>query len=260
MIIDFHAHIYPNKIAEKASHAIGAFYNAPMSYNGSPEALIASGKRINVTKYVVHSAATSASQVESINNFIIAQASNHSEFIGFGTMHVDYENFSQELERIKNAGLKGIKLHPDFQKFPIDCEKMNPIYEKLIELGLICLVHAGDKRFDFSGPQHFKNVIDRYPDLVMIAAHFGGYTEWDKSYEILAGQKIYFDTSSSLWTLPVEKANAFIKKHGADRFVWGSDFPMWDHKEELERFNKLGLSDSDKEKILYSNAAKLLGL
>ena len=123
MIIDFHAHIYPEKIATKATQAIGDFYNTSMTYNGSIIELLNSGKKIGVEKYIVHSTATKAEQVESINNFIIGEVQAHPEFIGFGTIHPDYKNFENELDRIYKANLKGIKIHPDFQKFLIDDEK-----------------------------------------------------------------------------------------------------------------------------------------
>lgn len=260
MIIDFHAHIYPNKIAEKASKAIGDFYNAPMAYHGSPEQLLESGSKIGVDIYIVHSAASKPMQVESINNFIIESVAEHPEFVGFGTMHADYDNFADELKRIKEAGLKGIKLHPDFQKFQIDSPKMDAIYDVLTDLEMPVLVHAGDCRYDFSGPKRILNVHKKHPGLKIIAAHFGGYTEWDKSMEYLVGQDVYFDTSSTLWKLPVEKANEMIKKHGYKKFLFGSDYPMWDHEDEFERFNQLDLTAEERDAILYKNAQKLLEL
>lgn len=260
MIIDFHAHIYPEKIAEKAANAIGTFYNAPMCYNGTSQKLLESGSKINVTNYVVHSAATGAAQVESINNFIISEVSQHKEFIGFGTMHPDYDNFEAELKRIKEAGLKGIKLHADFQKFKMDEERMDPIYELCTSLGLIVLVHAGDYRFDYTGPKRLLNLHEKHPEMKFVAAHFGGYTQWDEAFEYLAGKNIYFDTSSTLWKLPLAKAMEMIKKHGTDKFLFGSDYPMWDHAEELARFDTLKLSSKEKEDILYNNAKCLLNL
>lgn len=260
MIIDFHAHIYPEKIATKAATAIGNFYSLPMSYNGTSQTLLESGSKINVTKYVVHSAATGASQVVSINDFILNEVSQHKEFIGFGTIHPDYENFETELKRIKDAGCKGIKLHADFQKFVMDETRMDPIYETCKSLGLIVLAHVGDKRFKYTNPEIILNVHKKHPDMKLIAAHFGGYSEWEKSAEYLVGQNIYFDTSSTLPLLPLEKATEMLIKHGPEKFLFGSDYPMWDHEEELERFNKLPISQNDKENILYNNAAALLGL
>lgn len=257
-IIDFHAHIYPEKIAQKASQTIGEFYDIPMRYSGSPEELITSGNKINVEKYIVHSTATKPQQVESINNFIIGECEKYSQFIGFGTIHPDYENFEKELEKIKNAGLKGIKLHPDFQLFQIDTEKMDPIYKKMAELKLPVLVHAGDYRYDYSGPKRIARVLEKHPNLVLIAAHFGGYSEWEESVKHLVGKNVYFDTSSTLWKLPLEEANKILKEHGIEKFLFGVDFPMWDHFEELERFNKLDLDEKSKQAILYDNAKKLL--
>ncbi len=258
MIIDFHAHIYPDKIASKATHAISDFYEgAAMAWQGSTAELLESGAKINVEKYVVHSAATTAAQVESVNNFIIREIEAHPEFIGFGTIHPDYENYKQELERIKAAGIKGIKLHPDFQKFPADLEAMDKIYDKIAELKLPILFHAGDIRYDYSGPKRIRKVMDKHPDLVVIAAHFGGYTEWDDSLEYLAGTNCYMDTSSTLWKIPLEKAKEILKKHGYEKFLFGTDYPMWKHEEVLEELNLLDLTPEQKEAILYKNALRL---
>jgi len=258
MIIDFHAHIYPEKIAAKATQAIADFYDTTMKYWGSTEDLLASGRRIGVEKYIVHSTATKAAQVESINNFIVETCSQHPEFIGFGTMHPEYENFAEELKRMKSMGLKGVKLHPDFQKFQIDTPQMDPIYDEIAKNNMPILVHAGDCRYDFSGPKRILNVHKKHPDLIIIAAHFGGYTEWDKSMEYLVGTDVYFDTSSTFWKLPIDKAQEMINKHGYEKFLFGSDYPMWDHAEELERFNKLDLTSEQRDAILYKNASKLL--
>lgn len=260
MIIDFHTHLYPSKIADKASKAIGDFYEAPMAYKGLSQELLASGSKIGVTKYVVCSAASTPKQVQSINDFIKSEVDAHSEFIGYGTIHPDYEDFENELKRIKELGLKGIKVHCDFQHFAIDSEKMNPIYETLISLNMPILIHAGDERYDLDGPVRIRNVLDKFPKLSLIAAHFGGYTEWDKAMQYLVGQNVYFDTSSTLWKLPVEKANQMIKAHGAEKFFFGSDFPMWDHEDEFARFNQLDLSSQERDLILYKNAKVFLGI
>lgn len=260
MIIDFHAHIYPAKIAEKASKTIGEFYNISMEYQGSPEQLLNSGSRIGVNYYIVHSTATAPHQVESINNYIIGEVKAHPEFIGFGTIHPDYEDYEKELKLIKEEGLKGIKLHPDFQKFEIDTPQMDPIYEVIAMLGMPVLVHAGDFRYDYSGPKRIAHVLEKHPNLVLIAAHFGGYTQWDESEKYLVGKNVYFDTSSSLWKLPIDQAMRMIRNHGVDKMLFGVDYPMWDHKEELERFNKLELTKEEREAILYKNALRILNM
>ena len=258
MIIDFHAHIYPDKIAEKATKAISDFYNAPMAYWGHMEELLASGSKIGVEKYIVHSVATKPEQVESINNFIISACEKFPQFVGFATMHPDYENFDAELDRVYKAGLRGVKLHPDFQKFQCDMEKMDAVYNKCAALNIPVLFHAGDCRYDFSGPARIAHILAKHPDLIVIAAHFGGYTEWDEAIKHLVGKNVYFDTSSTLWKCPLEKANKMLKEHGVDKFLFGSDFPMWDHEDEMTRFNKLDLNEEERQKILYDNGAALL--
>ncbi len=260
MIIDFHCHIYPAKIAEKASKSVGDFYNYPMKYHGSPEELLESGSKIGVSKYVILPVATKAMQVEPSNNFTIEQCEEHPEFIGFGTMHPDYDNYEAELHRIKAAGLRGIKLHSDFQKFQIDAARMDSVYDIMTDLEMPLIMHAGDYRYDFSGPQRILNLHKKHPKLTLIAAHFGGYTEWEESMKWLVGEDVYFDTSSTLEWLPLEKANEMIRKHGVEKFLFASDFPMWDHEEELERFMKLDLTNEERDMIFHKNAERLLGL
>lgn len=262
MIIDFHAHLYPGKIAAKASKAISDFYEeAPMEYSGLTEELIKSGSKIGVTKYLVHSVASNPAQVQSINNFLKAELDAHPDlFVCYGAMHQDYEDFENEFKRIKELGFKGVKLHPDIQRFAVDDPKMDKMYDSMAAMNLPVLLHAGDCRYDFSGPKRIRNVLDKHPDLKVIAAHFGGYTEWEASEKYLAGQNVYFDTSSTFWKLSFEDCNRLIKKHGYEKFFFGSDFPMWDHEKELANFNKLDLTAEEKEAILYKNAAKFLGL
>ena len=137
---------------------------------------------------------------------------------------------------------------------------MDKIYDAAKNQGLVVLAHAGDYRFDFSSPKRIANVVEKHPDLKFVAAHFGGYTEWDKSEEFLVGKNVFFDTSSTLFKLPIEKAMQMIEKHGVENFLFGTDYPMWNHKEELERFSKLPLSEEEKQMILYKNASNLLDL
>ena len=260
-IIDFHAHIYPEKIAEKAATNVGNFYDTTMNHQHAiSEVLIQSGSKIGVTKYVVHSVATKPEQVISINDFILNEARKHKEFIPFATYHQDFENFEREIERVTKQGAKGFKMHPDFQKFQVDSRSMDSFYSCLEDWGIPILFHAGDCRFDFSGPKRIANVLNKHPKLKVIAAHFGGYTEWDESLEWLVGRNVWFDTSSTTWKLPFDKAREMIKQHGAKWFLFGSDFPMWDHEGEWQRFQNFGFTENELELILHKNAEDLLGL
>jgi len=258
-IIDAHSHIFPEKIVTKATAAIGDFYGLPMFGTGSGDNLIESGKKIGVKKYLVCSTATVPQQTESINSFIYDECQKHPEFIGFGTLHPDYENIEGEVKRVISLGLKGIKIHPDFQKFDIDDKNAFGIYEQ-IEGVLPILIHMGDDRYDYSRPQKLVTVMKNFPKLQVIAAHFGGYQCWKEAEECLRSPNLKFDTSSSLFSIEPEYANKLVHEYGVENMFFGTDFPMWDHAEELERFFKIGLSYEENKKILSENFKEFIGL
>ncbi|MFZ2539423.1 MAG: amidohydrolase family protein [Oscillospiraceae bacterium] len=251
-IIDAHAHIFPAKIADKAVTSIGKFYGIEMDHAGVSDALIKSGRAINIEKYLVCSTATKPEQVVPINDFIFDECQKHQEFIGFATLHPDMENLDEEVERILQRGFKGIKLHPDFQQFNIDDQKAFEIYKR-VQGKLAILFHTGDDRLEFSKPKRLARVSDKFPDLRCIAAHFGGYKCWDEAYEVYDSKNIFMDTSSSLFSMSREQALKFIDKFGVEQFFFGSDFPMWRHEVELKRIESLELDKVSLEKILYGN-------
>lgn len=259
-VCDAHAHIFPEAIAEKAVNSIGGFYSLDMFYNsGSPAALLEGGKRINASHYLVCSVATVPHQVHSINKFILSECEKHSEFVGLGTLHPDSPDTEQEIEKLIASGIKGIKLHPDFQQFNIDDKKAMKIYE-MAEGRLPVLIHMGDPRYDYSRPYRLEKVIKAFPKLKVIAAHLGGYERWEEAITCLYSENVYFDTSSSLAFISPEFAKELILTYGADRVFFGTDFPMWDHVSELERFLNIGFDENINRKILSENFKKFFGI
>lgn len=258
-IIDIHTHIFPDKVAEKAVLNIGNYYNISMSGKGTVEDLLENGKRYGVEKFVVHSSATHAEQVKAINDYIAETVKEHSNIIGFGTLHPGMKNPGAEVQRIISLGLKGVKLHPEFQNFNIDDGSMMPIYAS-IQGKLPLLIHMGDEKRTSSSPERLSKVLRLFPSLTVIAAHFGGYSMWNDSCRYLIGKNLYMDTSSSLPFLKPQEAVNMIRNHGADKFLFGTDYPMWDFKEELDRFLHLNLTEQERQAILYSNAAGLLDI
>lgn len=256
-IIDFHAHIYPDKIAEKASQATGDFYNISPAYSGTSHELLVSGKAAGITEFVLLPVATKPDQVRHINEFIAQQAKTHNEFYGFGTLHSECENILKETERIINLGLKGIKLHPDTQHFNTDDKRLFEMFD-YIQGRLPLLVHCGDKRFDFSHPRRLRNVIDNFPHLQIIAAHLGGWSLFDEAFELLKNKDCYLDISSTMMFLSQEKVEYYIKGYGADRILFGTDFPLWSPEQEVESFKRLNLTTEEFEKISYKNALEIL--
>ena len=259
MIIDAHAHIFPEKIATRAVKGISDFYDLPMRNDGTVDNLIERGTRAGVDRFIVQSVATVPEQVESINNFICENVNRYPDrLIGFGTIYPGYGDVKEEINHIISSGLRGVKLHPDFQKFNIDSPEAYKIYEE-IEGRLPVLVHMGDKRYDYSAPYRLINVLKDFPELTVIGAHFAGWSLWDESAELLKDQKIYVDCSSSLYAMSSSHAEKLIREFGVDRVLWGTDYPMWASEEELELFNQINLTDEEREKILGLNALRMLG-
>ncbi|MCL1789637.1 MAG: amidohydrolase family protein [Oscillospiraceae bacterium] len=262
-IFDFHTHIFPDKIAERASSGIGGFYDMTTANPGTVNDLKTQMSENGICGCVVCSVATVSEQVSNINNFIVGTvADSDGLFTGFCSLHpgMSESALDEEIKRAILTGLSGIKLHPDIQEFEADGVLACKVYEA-VDGRLPVLIHAGDNRYDFSAPKRIANALKFFPNLTMIAAHFGGWSEWDDAVLTLAGKdNLYVDSSSTLYAVTPEKAREYITAFGAERVLFGTDYPMWDIREELERFNRLDLTDSVREKILYGNAKKLLGL
>jgi len=259
-IIDAHTHIFPVKIATKASESIGNFYGIGMNSDASSATLLEEESKIHAERILVCSSALVEAQVESINDFIHAECQQHPEFIGLAAMHKDYENFEAELDRVLAMGLKGVKFHNDMQRFDIDDPKLFPIYRAMADRKMIVLFHMGDDRYDFSAPKRMRKIAQEFSDLTIIGAHFGGYQRWEDSLANPPMENVYYDTSSSLPFMDTNMALRLIDRFGPDHFFFGSDFPMWSPEKELERFLKLNLGEECNRIILYDNFAKVFNL
>lgn len=261
MVIDAHAHIYPDKIAKRAVESISKFYDMnEMREGGTVSRLLQMGEEYGIDKFLVHSVATTPEQVDAITDYIASViAADPDHFIGFTSSHPESNNIEKEIERAVSLGIRGVKLHPDFQKFEIDAPKAFQIYE-VIEGRLPVLIHTGDHRTQFSKPERLLKVIERFPRLTVIAAHFGGWSEWDSAVDALAGTGVYVDTSSSQYWLSPEKVREYLDRYGEDYCIFGSDYPMWNVKDELDMLDKLFRTDAEREKVLHGNIEKVVGL
>lgn len=260
-VADSHAHIYPEKIAEKATASVGTFYDTEMECLGTTEALLRSGSRVGVEKYLVSSVATKVEQVRSISAFLSGECEKHPEFLGLGAWHQDVEDISGELEHIRELGLRGVKLHPDFQRVDIDDPRLLSLYEEAQAKDLVVLFHMGDYRMDFSKPRRLAKVLKLFPRLLCIGAHLGGYTTWDEALEDLPpAENLFVDTSSSLGFLAPEKAHRNILHFGVEHTFFAVDFPMWQHDGEMDRFFALGFTEEENRRMLWDNFAGVFGL
>lgn len=263
-IIDTHVHIYPEKIAQKAAQSIGHFYDMPMLFGGRIAEVEALCRKNKITRCIVNSVATTPAQVQSINNFIAASVEQSGGlFAGLMTLHPDMTEAEiyAEVGRAAGLGLRGVKLHPDFQRFAIDGKEAFALYEAAQSHALPILFHTGDRRFQYSNPHRLATVLREFPRLTAIGAHFGGWSEWQEAKEVLAGlERLYVDTSSSFYAMNEAQAADLIRSFGSERVLFGSDFPMWDVGEELAFFRRMGLAEEEKERILCKNAEGLYGL
>lgn len=257
-IFDMHVHIFPERLAEKASAAIGTFYeNFPMECDGRVSTAIRLMDEAGITRCCAHSVATTAHQVRSINEFVLnAWREYPDRIVPFAAMHPGVENPAAEAESIIAAGFKGLKLHPEIQNFKIDAPEVLKMIEPFAGR-LPILVHAGDYRMDNSSPDRLKNLLRIFPNLTLVCAHLGGWTVWEKAAHELPGADIYVDTSSALFALTPERAAEIIRAFGVDRALYGTDYPMWSPVSEMQRFNALPLTEEEREKILWTNHLKL---
>lgn len=261
MLIDFHTHAFPEKIAQKAIEKLSFSSGGLQPFtDGTVEGLKASMKEGCVDKSVILNIATNARQQKSVNDFA-ASINNCDDIISFASVFPYSEDVFEELERIKEMGFKGIKLHPDYQGFDVDDIKMKPIYKKISDLGLITVFHAG---FDYgfappygATPEKLLTALSWFNSPV-VAAHWGGINCNQGVLDLLCGTEIYFDTSFGYSMLPRYYALKIIEKHGTDKILFGTDTPWHTPDMELRLLENLSLSKDDMDKITHLNAKKLL--
>ena len=258
--IDFHTHVYPDAIAHKAADSVREFYSLGNdTMDGTVKMLLEKGTAAGTSQYVILPVAMRPDRTRHINDFILQQLALHPEFFGFGTVHAAMDNLMDEVAYIQEKGLRGVKMHPDSQVFAIDDERLFPMYEAL-QGKLPVIFHMGDHRFDYSHPTRLKHLLELFPRLQVIAAHFGGYELYEEAYGLLKDTDCFFDVSSSLMFMAEGVAEDYINRYGAARFVYGSDYPMWDPEVEMQRFLRLKLTDDQFEQIAYKTAEGILGI
>ncbi|MBQ5970504.1 MAG: amidohydrolase [Clostridia bacterium] len=261
-VIDTHCHIYPDKIAQKAATGIGAFYDVPMKFDGRLDTLKAVSARARVEHSLIFSVATAPRQVASINKFIASNVEKSGgRFTGLGTLHPDSEDMEGDVRQILALGLKGVKLHPDVQGFPIDNDRGMLICELCEQYHLPVLLHCGDFRYDYSNVNRLKPILERFRDLQVIGAHFGGWSLWeDASKALHSYDNFVVDSSSTFAWVDRDTAKRMIGLYGSERVLFGSDFPMWDPRDEIGFLLSLQLGDDAYENIFHKNAQTLFDI
>ncbi len=280
MIIDFHTHTFPDKIAPRAIDKLSHEAHLVPHTDGTASCLAASAKEAGIDLSVILPVATSPEQVVNINDSALRINGEGSALLSFASMHPDFGKYKKELLRIKEHGFKGIKLHPVYQKTDIDDISFLRILSCAAELDLIVVTHAGlDVGFPLemqSSPQKCKNAWDEVGPFRFVLAHMGGWKNWPEAKELFAGSGVWIDTSFSTdrmdtltdgyWAEEEKRlldAEAFldmVNAFGTDKILFGTDSPWSDQKKSLDFIKSLPLSDTDKNMILGDNALRLLDL
>lgn len=259
-IIDFHTHVYPDTIARKAADSVRSFYHlGDESMDGTASKLLHLGNMAGTDQYVILPVATKPENTRHINDFVLDEVAKYPQFYGFGTIHAAMDNITEEVSYIMDRGLRGIKIHPDSQVFSIDDIRLFPAYE-MLQGKLPVIFHVGDNRFNYSYPVRLRRVLDLFPRLQVIAAHFGGYGMYETAYDLLHDTNCFFDVSSSMMFMGDGIPEKYINRYGAERFVYGSDYPMWNPVTEMEKFLSLKLTDRQFEQIAHETAEHILQL
>lgn len=282
MVIDIHTHIFPDKIAAEVIEKLSRISRAKYFSDGTLNGLLNSMKNCGVDISVVLPVATNPLQVVKINDFAAKTTEKFSAqgIMYFGAMHPDFEDFRAELSRVKNWGLKGIKIHPIYQGVNLDDKKFLRIIERAAELDLIVITHAG-LDIGFPGvvqcsPKMARNVVKEIGNFKFILAHMGGWKNWDEVLTELAGTNIFLDTAFSTGKIPtrsdfvwqaedlnllsVEEFLKLVKTFGAEKILFGTDSPWSSQKDSVDFIKNLPISEIEKNKILGENAEKLLTL
>ncbi len=279
MIIDFHAHTFPDAISEKTLKKLSQASHTDYFTNGSVSGLLSS-MEAGISYTVNLPVMTNPGQVEKVNRSLCERRESllHQGIVTFGGMHPDYENYKSELLFLKEHGISGIKLHPAYQNTDINDIKMMRIIDYASELGMIVITHAGIDigiyDHNYASVKQILQVIDHVRPVKFVLAHMGNWACWEDVEHYLAGAPVWLDTAFSIGKVSAAKGQTetpylsynlseddfirIVRKHGTDRILFATDSPWEGQKDYVNRINQMDLTDKEKEMIYYENPNKLL--
>lgn len=263
MIIDFHVHCFNDHIAARAIEKLSRTADIPAYTDGTVADTREKMRLWGIDMAVVHSIATTVSSQPKVNEFALSLLC-YNDLIPFGSVHPNAQDAVYEIRRLHDAGIKGIKLHPEYQGFDIDDEKAYPIYETIASLDMVMLFHGG---FDAAYPTSLRasaekcaRMLDSFEGAKIVLAHLGGMREWDKIETLIAGRDVYMDLSMLPGYLEPEKAKNIIKLHPSSRLLFGTDCPWCTAPRIIEYMNALDLTKEEHKQIYHENAARILNM
>jgi predicted TIM-barrel fold metal-dependent hydrolase len=260
-VTDFHTHIFPDNLAQRAIDALKQHSPESMAYtDGTLAGLKKSMRQSGVFRSVLLPIATKPAQVRTINESCKALMSD--DCVPFGTLHPESKDFEDEIALLSSFHVKGIKFHPEYQDFFIDNPRLFPMYDALQSSAMIVVFHAGKDpgpfTCDHALPPAIAAVHRNFPRLIMVAAHMGGWKIWDDVEKHLVGLPIYFDTAAVREFMAPEEFVRLAGKHGAHRILFGTDSPWFDQAEDIRWIDSMKLTQDEKDRIFFKNAEELL--
>ena len=263
-IFDAHTHAFPDDLAFRTiTHLSETSGNLSYHHNGTIGGLREYESKGGASGFLLLPIATKPSQTRSVNFWAAQQGGNGC--IAFGSIHPDSGNIKGDLDFVQSLGLPGLKLHPEYQEFFVDEKRMFPIYEDIFNRGLSIVFHAGDdlgfKPPFRGGPDRIARVAKAFPHGKIVAAHMGGYRQYDMVFENLCGlRNVWLDTSFAAREMERELFVKMVKAHGADRVLFATDAPWAEFESSLKAVTDSGLSENEIKMILWDNAVELWGL
>ncbi len=271
MIIDFHTHVFPEKMAAGTIARLEAGAGLKAAANGTLGELLTSMERAGVDCSVIVPVVTAPRQFEGVNRFAQEinetygeiQESGLPRLISFGGIHPESEDCKAQMRTLKSMGFAGIKLHPDYQGVNFNDIRYKRIVAEAMELGMIVLVHAG---IDIGLPEPVRCTPAMSAELIrdvdpdkLVLAHLGGWKMWDEVEELLVGSKAYLDTAFIHRYINREQFYRIVQNHGSEKILFATDSPWSEQREAVDWLQESELSAEEKDAIFAGNAMKLLG-
>ena len=269
MLVDFHTHIFPDKIAKMTIDALASKSNNIPSTDGTVDGLILALQDAGVDIAIALPVLTKPTQFDSVTKFVTLVnerfCNEDRRIISFGGIHPQCEDIDGKMAYLKSLGVKGVKIHPDYQETFIDDQGYVKILKCAKKYDMIVVTHAGvddgyaDKPVRCP-PERVLNVIEEVKHDKFVLAHYGGHKQWQDVYEILAGKNVYFDTAFTLHEIDESLFKAILDKHGADKVLFATDCPWRNIKKDVEILRSYNLGKEIEDKLFFKNALKLLNV
>jgi len=279
MIVDFHTHIFPPHIKRNRNKYIdndpcfAILYSDSKAKLATADELIASMDEAGVDiSVIVNIGWTTHELCVETNDYILESIARYPKrLIGFCVVQPQsYEAAIAEIERCTKGGIRGVgELRPDMQLLDFsDKEMMDPFVEIMVKHKLILLTHTSEPvGHDYTGkgsitPDIIYPLITSYPKLTIVCAHWGGGLPF---YALMpevrqAMSNVFFDTAASPLLYNPEIYQQVIQLVGADKILFGSDYPLLTQSRMLDEIRTLDLPEETKDLILGGNAQKLLNI